>query len=584
MKAARRAWFDLRRLSRDKFRTPLSIAFAFVATHNHFALDRGGRVFKQSAPIIKLPPGATDEEHFALLGYLNSSVACFWMKQVCFRKHSASNKDHPDEERDRYEFATTALADLPLPAGLLADEGLVAAARRCVDLAAARQHLRRDLSLASAMGDPRRAFENFWRVSDELREQMIAVQEEIDWHVYAVFGLVEPSCGGIIDTDGLVCPRGERASERVTPRRTYVRERSRDLSLAEAEVPPRQNLTAILMPLVERRSRAIRSDANLALLERPLFKRLWRDTDENVDEYAYRRATEFEIASQHVANVLENVIRTSLEIRPGRAICHRESRDLEPAASFLSRDDRWLDAAVDVLLRESVPFLAAQRHTDPGLEKRALWEDCWAHQRDVDLGRPVSESPVPPKYDPSDYRDAAFWRLRGKLDVPKERFIAYPGCASDEDGSPVYGWAGWNHVQQAQALAALYQKRKTDEGWGADRLVPMLAGLDELVPWVIQWHNDPSEEFAGLRLGDYFRDFVAGECQALGVTLEQVRGWRPEARGSAGRAKKSAAAAAKVVTEAAVDATATGAEGAPKRRGRPKKAASSVPDEPGEEP
>ncbi len=41
----------------DGSRTPLSIAFAFVATHNHFVLDRGGKVFKQSAPVIKLPAG-----------------------------------------------------------------------------------------------------------------------------------------------------------------------------------------------------------------------------------------------------------------------------------------------------------------------------------------------------------------------------------------------------------------------------------------------------------------------------------------------------------------------------------------------
>jgi hypothetical protein len=38
-------------------RTPLSIAFAFVATHNHFALDRGGKVFNRSAPVIKLRRG-----------------------------------------------------------------------------------------------------------------------------------------------------------------------------------------------------------------------------------------------------------------------------------------------------------------------------------------------------------------------------------------------------------------------------------------------------------------------------------------------------------------------------------------------
>ena len=49
-----RVWHEL---YADKLRTPLSIAFAFVATHNHFVLDRGGKVFKQSAPVIKLPAG-----------------------------------------------------------------------------------------------------------------------------------------------------------------------------------------------------------------------------------------------------------------------------------------------------------------------------------------------------------------------------------------------------------------------------------------------------------------------------------------------------------------------------------------------
>ena len=33
----------------------LSITFAFVATHNHFVLDRGGKVFKQTAPVSSCP-------------------------------------------------------------------------------------------------------------------------------------------------------------------------------------------------------------------------------------------------------------------------------------------------------------------------------------------------------------------------------------------------------------------------------------------------------------------------------------------------------------------------------------------------
>ncbi len=64
----------------------MSIAFAEVATHNHFVLDRGGKVFKQSAPVIKLPAGASEDDHLGLLGVLNSSTACFWLKQVCHNK------------------------------------------------------------------------------------------------------------------------------------------------------------------------------------------------------------------------------------------------------------------------------------------------------------------------------------------------------------------------------------------------------------------------------------------------------------------------------------------------------------------
>lgn len=186
---------------------------------------------------------------------------------------------------------------------------------------------------------------------------------------------------------------------------------------------------------------------------------------------------------------------------------------------------------------EAVPFLAALRFTDSGLAKHAVWEETWALQRREDAGENVGAIPVPPKYDSKDYRDARCWRLRGKLDVPKERFISYPGCESDEDREPVYGWAGWNHLQRAQALAALYQDRKQREGWSKDRLTPMLAGLLEFIPWIKQWHNEPSQEFEGLRLGDYFQSYLEGECRELGLTVEDLREWRPEARG---RSKKRA--------------------------------------------
>lgn len=123
--------------------------------------------------------------------------------------------------------------------------------------------------------------------------------------------------------------------------------------------------------------------------------------------------------------------------------------------------------------------------------------------------------------------------------MPKERFIRYPGCESDQDQEPVYGWAGWTHLQRAQALAALYQARKTEEAWQKDRLTPMLAGLLELLPWIKQWHNAPSDEYAGMRLGDFFEGFLDGECRALGLTREDLRAYRPEAK-RRGKAKVAA--------------------------------------------
>src|SRR2546423_5332725 len=101
-----------------RYRTPISITFAFVATHNHFVLDRGGKVFNRTAPVIKLPASATEDDHLALLGLLNSSVGCFWLRQTCFPKGgSGINCGIKDESwEQRFAFNGTNIADFPLPA------------------------------------------------------------------------------------------------------------------------------------------------------------------------------------------------------------------------------------------------------------------------------------------------------------------------------------------------------------------------------------------------------------------------------------------------------------------------------------
>jgi len=118
-------WFEHSMFFPERFRVPLSITFAFVATHNHFVLDRGGKVFKQSAPVIKLPADASEDEHLGLLGLLNSSVACFWLKQIFHNKGSTVDqhgaRQRTDAFEDFYEFTSTGLKDFPLVESLPVD-------------------------------------------------------------------------------------------------------------------------------------------------------------------------------------------------------------------------------------------------------------------------------------------------------------------------------------------------------------------------------------------------------------------------------------------------------------------------------
>ncbi|WP_372510495.1 DUF7008 domain-containing protein [Mycolicibacterium pyrenivorans] len=88
---------------------------------------------------------------------------------------------------------------------------------------------------------------------------------------------------------------------------------------------------------------------------------------------------------------------------------------------------------------------------------------------------------VPSKYAKVDFRNDAYWSNRGKLDLPKERFILYPEVGRETDPTPLLGWAGWNHAQQGLALATIYALRES-EGVDRERLVPVVAGIAEVLP------------------------------------------------------------------------------------------------------
>ena len=528
-------WWEWSRFQRERYRAPLKIAFAEVATHNHFVLDRGGKVFKQTAPIIKLPETATEDDHLALLAYLNSSTATFLCRQLCMSKGSQGiNEGLKAEAWEQFvQRSGTALSKIAVAPDLSILTGIAA---RLLNLAAEQADASAQVLRPNTAG-PAQLAETARKESEARIRYMALLQEELDWLVYERFGLLseaesttvgrlrevavgdicEPANHSNIARAGL--SPGHRPFEVVLAREhPSTAWFARNGCRSPDEIPAAY--AKPLCDLIEARVAVIESNPLIRLLEQPEHKRRWQVRGFD--------AALAEALDGQLAGTLEAAAHGSETVQTRASLRGVVSNRAESAELLALRwPDQLPEPALNALVDgDAVPFLAAYRFTAVGLERHAHWQSTWGLQRREDAGETVGEIPVPPKYDQKDYRDAIYWRLRGKLDVPKERFISYPGCESDQDGEPIYGWAGWNHLQRVQALAALYRSRKEEEGWKADRLTPMLAGLAELLPWVKQWHNDVDPEF-GYRLGDWYESYVQAQCRELGLTADDLRNWRP---------------------------------------------------------
>jgi hypothetical protein len=319
--------------------------------------------------------------------------------------------------------------------------------------------------------------------------------------------------------------------------------------------------------LVERRIALIERDPYINLIERPEYKR--------------RRNTEPWEEQERLA--LRNWLLDRLEDRrywqePSLQTTRTLANKAQLDADFLQVAELYRGHAgfdvhalvADLIEAESVPFLPVLRYKPSGLRKREIWERTWELQRREDaidaevegtISRRADETPEPfqerlaaeqrrrkreeigdipppPKYTSADFLTSTCWRLRGALDVPKERFISYPFCLLDADPSLLIGWAGWDHLQQAKALAAWYTEAVEQEGWSVERLKPLLAGLSELIPWLKQWHNELDPEFHE-HMGDFFETFLQGQLQLYGLTREDLRDWTPPAPRRPRRARRS---------------------------------------------
>ncbi|MFN8611336.1 MAG: BREX-2 system adenine-specific DNA-methyltransferase PglX [Vulcanimicrobiota bacterium] len=505
-------FYEWRELYLEKRKTPLSIAFAEVATHNHFVLDRGAKVFNQTAPIIKLPEGASEDDHLALVGLLNSSSVCFLLKQISTVKNM-EGKTRKEPFGDGYQYSAAIVGSIPVPPE--SKRGLEFA-RRLDQVAQEIQGL--DPGVVINASNLRTALDQSRNRHDRLRLLMVSLQEELDWLCYELYGILEKAP---LAQDPPPIQLGERAFEIALARSGeetawFTRHNSTPITELPAHWP--DDYRAI----VQQRLDLIETNPEIALLEKPEHKRRWqqRPWEERVKE----------AVTSWLQDRIEATLKNSENLTSASQLADELAGDddfRQALQIYLGSDDYDLPKQVSQLVQsQCVPYLAALRYSEAGLRIRADWERTWELQRREDAGEAVSDIPVPPKYGQKDFLKSEYWSLRGKLDVPKERFISYPGAEREADGSLVLGWAGWNHLQRAQALASYALERREQDGWDKDRLTPMLAGLAELLPWLKQWHNEVDPD-SGERMGDYFESFLSEQLRELELTPKDLTEWRP---------------------------------------------------------
>ncbi|SEQ88798.1 hypothetical protein SAMN04487983_100918 [Streptomyces sp. yr375] len=533
-------WYGYSSFSPGRYTAEESLVFTLVATHPHFLIRNSTEVYSQAATVVILDKNSrVNSKH--LLGVLNSSTACFWLKMV---SHSKGTEGHQSGIKTEaweqfYEFTGTKLQEFPLP--------VVYPSRLAVALDTLARQLAATSSAAivaesiPAAGGLREA-KLHW---ESIRSRMIALQEELDWQVYSLYNLHSEDLRVSEDPDDPNVPElalGERAFEIVLARRVAAGEASgewfkRHNSTPITEIPA--HWPAPYREIVQKRIDAIESNRAIGMVERPEYKRRWATEGWDAFQEKSLRSWLLDRVENRDLWFDENGQPTILTLARLTDALSRDEDFVSVAKLYAPRKE-LAKVVAELISDEHVPFLSALRYKPSGLKKRADWEEVWDLQRKEDAApdepakRKVRDSiPVPPKYTSADFLRASYWKARGKLDVPKERFISYgqTNAATPE----LYGWAGWDQREQAQALATYF----TNTALSTEEITPFLAGLLELQPWLSQWHNEFDMLYSGSP-ADFFAGYRQQKQGEHGLTDDDLRNWQPQAatRGRRAAVKK----------------------------------------------
>jgi type I restriction-modification system DNA methylase subunit len=460
-------WFEFRRLARAKFKQHFNIIIPQIATHAHFLVFDHKVLFKEKAQAIALRPEFDVLSNHLLAGLLNSAFVLDWLKKECFSKREAEQA----ETDTYYEFSGGKVEEIPvcdsLSNALSGDWNPLALAlanlsKACwergqkIPALAMRKLFERPNEGYLAWGcrlsgyvapasevalpfDSTKGLCETYRqvqvIRDRLLGEMIALQEEMDWLVYSINGLLS-------DEHPAAQPEPE-------PRPLEREERPFVLwAKAEGSYENAVKLIPDAWPdrrkkLWEARLAVIRDNEQVRRIEQPVYKRRW---DEQWKVGNQWRCGPIAYAAEFV-EAFEWWLREKAEWW----LENKKDRDtvqIEEWANALWRDSRiqaaWPPAA------EQYAFLVnekacekAEANGEPTPVPIKPFTDAGGFLREFE--RIIEDETVPAgfqfavSYDDLEKKlrkkvPAKLRSVRGKLNVPRERFHRH------HDGT--YSWAG----------------------------------------------------------------------------------------------------------------------------------------------
>jgi hypothetical protein len=401
-------WFEYRRLARAKLRAEFNAIFPQISMYNHCYLSDHSVAFKEKAQACVLKTDLPAESLLAIVGFLNCSSVLFNLKQVCFNKGPGKHG-----EQDRFEFSGNILGELTVPEIALSEckigESLVAFSR------AARLHAKEviRLSLQMLLEKAGEAYDGWNRalpgytspnaliaqpfdtgqelltlrakakdVRERLRREMIALQEEMDWLLYAAYGLLPQDHAAV----GLGVMDADHPWEVALGQRPF--------ELAAIHAGPPADWDEKRRQLWQARMEVTQENEHIARIEQPVYKRRWAPPD-----YEKEFAEAFKWWLREKA---EFFLERSADGGP---------ISMEDWAGALWKDTR-VRAAAEAYHGSPVP---SAKKFEPILKEA------------------VEEETVP---DDETAFKARHKQLRGKLNVPRERFRSLTAQPAH------YVWAG----------------------------------------------------------------------------------------------------------------------------------------------